>query len=234
MPIGLRIFRCLLAAGVLLATAVACSGEESADEISPVEARDTENDQDGANEPDTNDADGSTTTTTTTTVVEIAPGVTVAPGIEVPPTSPTTIPSPPPDDPQAAELFEAYRAQLDAVLAALQTQDPDHPSLADTSTGQQLASLRAAIRDRAAERTVTLVPSPTRSQLRYVGHQMNGSGPSLLSVCLWDDTFVFNLATGEVSNDTLDKTLRLVTLTKSGGRWKTLSVDSATGGQQCS
>lgn len=138
--------------------------------------------------------------------------------------SPTTTTTTPPPTPEAA-VRTAYLAAVEALNAAYETSDPTFPGLAETRTGEDLATVRRMLQDR-RQKGLRLryqshgAPRPTITRVALT------KGSATVVACVLDDAVLVESRTGRVIDDSKVMLVQTARLVATDQRWKVSFVVS--------
>lgn len=140
-----------------------------------------------------------------------------SPTSTAPPRSTTTL------DRAAEEqaVIDAYLRQLDAFYAAANPPNPDHPALAETSTGPLLEGVRSNLADLAARGVATRKGEQTTNNPLVV--RLTGN-VAVIEDCGVDADVQYDLETGAVVDDSVLTGKSVAKLVKVGETWLTAEI----------
>lgn len=126
-------------------------------------------------------------------------------------------------DDESGAVLAAYQGFWDAILAANDPPDEQHPALRETATGEAFASVfEGAQTNRLARRALRLPPdSVTEHRAEVVA--IEGDAATVRD-CAIDDGLVVDMDTGDVVNDEVETVLGTAELIREHGQWKVAST----------
>lgn len=139
-------------------------------------------------------------------------------------TATTTTSATTPPTPEAA-VRTAYLAAVEALNAAYETSDPTFPGLAETRTGEDLATVRRMLQDR-RQKGLRLryqshgAPRPTITRVALT------KGSATVVACVLDDAVLVESRTGRVIDDSKVMLVQTARLVATDQRWKVSFVVS--------
>ena len=200
-----------LASLIALCAIASCSNTHQDNAVEPL---------DPANYPTTPDTTtttpGSQTTTTTTASSTTTPptdtttavtSLSGQPGIDVP-------------DSVKQDLIQAYQKSIAALYAASSPPNPNHPALAETTTGASLDKTKQLITSLVINHEIGYLPSPTKSFQRLEVVRAYNETHAEIEVCTVDDGIRARAGTGEILDSDIVTARSIVVLQREGYVWK--------------
>jgi hypothetical protein len=109
------------------------------------------------------------------------------------------------------------------IASAAPSPDPNSPLLGTYAAGDALADLRDAIRNR-QERGVARRSSPTHLSIIGIGEATTNGFVAFAEACQIDDDVLFDIATGDIVDDSVVTRMLVAQFERMNGTWKVVGL----------